>query len=206
MFGWKRVLSGMPASSRNEYLLISRFEFTLILPNKLAPQNWVPGANISHALYAELEGIPEPAPSSPFFRTLSLSSFSSGHKTPASPTSSRLPSRSPSPSRTSPVPHESTSMSFTRQDSGYIPQAPTYDESQAVYTGKSLQSPLDGDAWITGTHKTQRTIMIIYNPNPTGQVNSLDEQVSGFVEGVGVYKWRMSADEVCAICAFVCLI
>jgi hypothetical protein len=87
-------------------------------------------------------------------------------------------------------------MSITRQEGGYIPQTPSYDESQAVYTGKSLESPSEGDLWITGTHSTKRTIMIIYNPNPTGGVTSLDEQVSGFAEGVGVYKWRMSADEV----------
>jgi len=45
--------------------------------------------------------------------------------------------------------------------------------------------------------------MIVYNPNPTGQVSSLDEQVTGFTEGVGVYKWRMSADEVRRLASFV---
>jgi hypothetical protein len=88
-------------------------------------------------------------------------------------------------------------MSITRQEGAYIPQAPSYDESQAVYTSKSLQSSgSEEDMWIQGTHETHRTIMIVYNPNPTGQVSSLDEQVTGFTEGVGVYKWRMSADEV----------
>jgi len=91
-------------------------------------------------------------------------------------------------------------MSITRQEGAYIPQAPTYDESQAVYTGKSLRSNAsEEDKWITGTHDTHRTIMIVFNPSPTGQVNSLDEQVTGFTPGVGVYKWRMSADEVCLV-------
>jgi len=152
---------------------------------------------MSHDLYAELEGVPEPTATSPFFRTLSLSSFSSGK----TPTSSRLPSRSPSPTgspSSSNAALGSASMSITRQEGAYIPQAPSYDESQAVYTGKSLQSgSTDDDRWITGTHDTHRTIMIVFNPNPTGQVSSLDEQVTGFTEGVGVYKWRMSADEVC---------
>lgn len=38
--------------------------------------------------------------------------------------------------------------------------------------------------------------MIIYNPNQSGGVTQLDEQVSGFVPGVGVYEWRMLAEEV----------
>jgi hypothetical protein len=90
------------------------------------------------------------------------------------------------------------SMSITRQEGGYIPQAPTYDESQAIYTGKSLESPSvgEGDKWISGTHHAKRTVMIIYNPNPSGQVSQLDEQVSGFAPGVGVFEWRMLAEEV----------
>jgi hypothetical protein len=90
------------------------------------------------------------------------------------------------------------SMSFTRQEGAYIPQAPSYDESQAVYSGKSLESSSENksDRWISGTHRTKRTIMIIYNPNQSGGVTQLDEQVSGFVPGVGVYEWRMLAEEV----------
>jgi hypothetical protein len=194
----------MITSAHDVAITDGRFEFTLLLPPKLAPQNWVPGANISHDLYAELEGVPEPTTTSPFFRTLSLSSFSSGK----TPTSSRLPSRSPSPTgspSSSNAALGSASMSITRQEGAYIPQAPSYDESQAVYTGKSLQSgSTEDDRWITGTHDTHRTIMIVFNPHPTGQVSSLDEQVTGFTEGVGVYKWRMSADEVCPDTSTLC--
>ena len=81
-----------------------------------------------------------------------------------------------------------------------MPVAPTYDESQAVYHGKSLESNYssgtDGDRWISGTHHAHRTIAVVYNPNPTGAVNQLDERVSSFAPGVGVYEWRMVADEV----------
>lgn len=187
-----------------------RFEFTIILPSGLAPQNWVPHANISHDLYAELEGTPEER-TSPFFRQLTLSPFSSGRKSPISPvsSSSRLASRSPSPTsaRTNDdVPDPSSlsaalmtaaaSMSITRQEPFSMPQAPSYDESQAMYQSKSLESVGEGDRWISGTHSTSRTIAIIYNPNPTGEVNQLDESVSSFAPGLGVYEWRMVAEEV----------
>lgn len=87
-----------------------------------------------------------------------------------------------------------------------MPLAPTYDESQAVYSSKSLESNYtkngdgqgDGDRWISGFHETHRRIAIVYNPNPTGAVNQLDERVSSFAPGVGVYEWRMVAEEVCA--------
>lgn len=78
-----------------------------------------------------------------------------------------------------------------------MPLAPSYDESQAVYQGKSLQSyHSEEEHWISGMHETHRRIAIVYNPNPTGQVNQLDEGVSHFAPGIGVYEWRMVADEV----------
>lgn len=79
-----------------------------------------------------------------------------------------------------------------------MPQAPSYDESQAMYSAKSLESARDdqADGWISGKHEAHRTVAFVYNPNPTGQVNELDEQVSGFAHGVGVYEWRMVAEEV----------
>lgn len=82
-----------------------------------------------------------------------------------------------------------------------MPVAPSYHESQAVYHGKSLESTYskdnEGDRWISGFHDAHRTIAVVYNPNPTGAVNQLDERVSSFAPGVGVYEWRMVAEEVC---------
>ena len=187
--------------------LLDRFEFTIILPSGLAPQNWVPHANVTHDLYAELEGIPEERSTSPFFRPLSLSSFSSGRKTPVSPSSqsSRLPSRSPSPGLDTArldnaLLTATTSMSITRQEPFSMPVAPSYDESQAVYHGKSLESTYSKDdeatRWISGFHDAHRTIAVVYNPNPAGSVTQLDERVSSFAPGVGVYEWRMVAEEV----------
>lgn len=86
------------------------------------------------------------------------------------------------------------SMSITRQEGSYLPQAPSYDQSQAEARGATKRE--SGDDWLIGTHTVERTIMIIHNPHPAGLVNQLDERVSDFTPGLGVYDLRMVADEV----------
>ncbi len=73
-------------------------------------------------------------------------------------------------------------MSITRQEAG-LPQAPPYEEPS-------------GDEWLKGSYEVERTIMLIYNPHPTGGVTELDEGASGFAPGLGMYELRMMSDVV----------
>ncbi|ORY26977.1 hypothetical protein BCR39DRAFT_539659 [Naematelia encephala] len=152
------------------------FDWTLILPSTLAPHDWHPGARVKHILYGEVEGIPDVSFASNFLRRTSFASTSS--------TPSR--SRSNSPPLFSP----GASLSILRQDVA-LPQPPTYNYSEYG---------TDDVEWLRGTAYGERTIMLLFNPDPAGGVSSLDMRVNGGAEGIGPFDIRFLSD-VWTVCA-----
>jgi hypothetical protein len=192
--------------------------FTLILPSTLASHDWHHNGKITHDLFAELDGIPEP--SSPgFFGSHTLTareSFSSnrGFRTSGrvSPATWACRSRSPSPLpspfwlpaqpslQMSPLLNATASLSMTRQE-GALPQVPSYEESEAEVRGNSKQVD---DGWIRGVYATKRTLMVTHNPNPHGAHSDLHERQSGFAPGLGVYDLKICSDVVSVSHSFFC--
>jgi hypothetical protein len=84
------------------------------------------------------------------------------------------------------------SLSMVRREEAF-PQAPSYEESEAVARGNGKQVD---DGWIRGTYATKRSIMVMYNPNPHGAHSDLDERQSGYAPGVGVYDLKIFSDIV----------
>lgn len=84
-------------------------------------------------------------------------------------------------------PNYTKSISITRQVPPLLPRAPSYDASEAEA----------GEAeWLSGTLRTKRNCMIVYNPSPTGGVNELSERMSGYIGGLGVWELQMVSDVV----------
>ena len=76
---------------------------------------------------------------------------------------------------------------MTRQEAS-LPQAPPYTD---------VEAPLDD--WIQGKYEASRTVMLVYNPNPSGGTVNLDERSTGFVAGVGMYEITLKSDIVSEI-------
>lgn len=107
-------------------------------------------------------------------------------------------------------------------DSEVMPRTPTYDQSQAdeadararransrdVVGGSSDEQNKanewdvegeEGITWLRGTHWARRSVEVIYNPNPGGGVNQLDERISSSAPDLGEYHLRMTAEEVSVV-------
>ncbi|ORY31277.1 hypothetical protein BCR39DRAFT_527254 [Naematelia encephala] len=177
------------------------FEFTLILPATLAPHDWHGNGVVIHHLHAKVEGLPNPAKTvanqsifSSFGRSKSPAVSRRGSRTTSSSRSrSRIRSRPASPGvdeATSSLAAGTASIVITDKVKS-LPQVPPY------------QGPNDQNSdWLLGSYEVKRSIMLIYNPNPTGGVNELDERTSGQVAGLGVYDLKLSSD-VFTICALM---
>jgi hypothetical protein len=150
--------------------------------------DWHENAKIRHELYAVVEGVPQISQGIRLFQALRSSSPSAGPSRGKSPTStnrsSRGISRSPSP------PAE---MSERRSDSpsislihhmNHLPQTPSYQD----ITIESAEQD-----WLEGTFNVKRNIRVVWNPNPTGGVNSLDEKVRGQSHDLGEYEVHFKA-------------
>lgn len=113
------------------------------------------------------------------------------------------PSRSPSPIASplslSPMLAAAGSLSITRQEIA-LPEVPSYEQSQADPFG--LGPPLlpskgiAADDWIVGTHEAVREIMVMHNPNPTGNFSDLDMRQQGVAPGIGVWDLKIFSDVV----------
>lgn len=250
----------------------SRFAFTIIIPSNLAVHDTHENGKITHELYAELEGTPEPADwglktvgssSSLFGMRLSgkrspsavgsgsasratspvrngngprrSSAAPSGTSTPvgggapaaplalagalaslnlsnglARPTvssgsgvgsgpgsNSGSGAVTPSAGQPGSLPinpaHLAAEYSFTvtRQEVPFLPRIPSYAETETLSTETASQTP-----WIIGTHREKRHIMIVYNPNPMGGTNELNDRANGFVPGLGFWELSMVSDVV----------
>jgi hypothetical protein len=192
--------------------------FTLILPSTLAAHDWHHNGKITHDLFAELDGIPEP--SSPGFfdfhilkargsLTSNRGPTTSGRVSPAtSACRSRFPTPLPSPlwlpaqqsPPMRPLLNATASLSMTRQEES-SPQVPSYEESEAEPHGNSKQVD---NGWIRGVYAIKRTLMVTHNPNPHGAHSDLHERQSGFAPGLGVYDLKICSDVVSVSHSFFC--
>lgn len=160
--------------------LTFRFDFTLILPATLAAHDWHRDGEVSHDLFAELEGLPDTRQtSSSILSNLGRSRHQSRSR---SRHPSRAGSRAGSPRRESEQLHED----LARVSISGLPRAPPYERHES--TGL--------DDWLTGSYDTKRTLMLIYNPDPSGGVTELDERISGFASGLGMYELRATSPVV----------
>lgn len=157
--------------------------------------DWHENAKIRHELYAVVQGVPQTSQGNRLFQAMRASSPTAGSsrgKSPTSPNRSIRRSMSPSPSA-SPSPEISGPRGDTPtisliQCSDLLPQTPSYED----VTAESAEQD-----WLEGTFTVKRNIKIIYNPNPTGGVNSLDERIRGNWDDLGDYEVHYRAPIVC---------
>lgn len=69
--------------------------------------------------------------------------------------------------------------------SQHLPQTPSYED--AAGHGH------EGQDWLEGKFTVKRNIRIVWNPNPTGGVNSLDEKISDRADELGDYEFHFKA-------------
>ncbi len=98
--------------------------------------------------------------------------------------SSRSSSPSPRDSRLKSAP-----LSITRQET-FLPKAPPYTE---------CDEDQSHDDWLKGTVKARRTVLTIYNPNPSGGVNSVNDRVADDVPSLGMYEVDFISDVVSSV-------
>lgn len=172
--------------------------------------DWHENAKIRHELYAVVEGIPPQSHGLRLFQSLRASSPSASTSRGRSPAPSR--NRSPAPSRgqsrgpsrnRSPLPSAPPSrppsptvdeMSNLNIDNPSIslihratqlPQTPSYED----VAGEGHE----GQEWLEGTFAVKRNIRVVWNPNPTGGVNSLDEKVKDQTDELGECEVQFKA-------------
>ena len=202
-YGLKRVLPSESLCLFSGLITDGRFEFNFTLPDNVPPMDWHENAKMRHELYAVVEGQAPQSHGLRLFQSLRSSSPAAGPSRGRSPAASR--NRSPAASRgRSPLPSPSPSrppsppvgeMSNMRLDSpsislihgrDHLPQTPSYEDAAAESD--------DGGEWLEGTFTVKRNIRIVWNPNPTGGVNSLDEKVRDICsDSLGEYEVHFKA-------------
>lgn len=178
------------------------FDFTLIIPANHPPHDWHHNGTLRHFLYAEIVGLPK-SNNGPGF--LSLRSRSKGPSGSRSPAGHRTPKRGNSPPRSrssSPAPSpplDTALLNHTMQlslENDIKVLAPSYDESITPPGGTSGSTVTIADEWLKGTYKTDRTLMLVYNPSPTGEVTVLDLDFTGIAESLGVWRLKLDSNPV----------
>lgn len=182
---------------------LQRFTFTIIIPGNLAPHDYHPGHRVDNILFAEVEGVEEQGGGfGSWFRRSSSTSTSPASSRATSPTrypmgqgspvGFRSGGSSPRSSRSgSPLPQLMTppqSLSILRQEV-LLPQPPSYDLSE----GNEEETAVP---WLIGTHCAERTLILIYNPDPAGGVSSLDTRIDTAAAGLGPVSVAYVSDEV----------
>ncbi|ORX40882.1 hypothetical protein BD324DRAFT_612440 [Kockovaella imperatae] len=168
---------------------LQRFAFTIIIPGNLAAQDFAPGHRVDNTLFAEIEGIQDPRSLFAWNRRSSTLSSSSS-VTPRS-----AGTRSPSPLY-SPNMSPSPSLTILRQET-MLPQPPAYNLDDLPRSSSAFTHDENEIPWLTGVHSITRELILLYNPDPTGGVNSLDARVDGDVPGLGPYVLNFAAGEWC---------
>lgn len=191
--------------------MMVRYEFTFELPPNLATHDWHPEGTIRHELFAEIEGIPtshfsffhrSQSPSNPHSRRSASRhqspSTSAGPSRHRSPVSSRPGSRgnSPGPGEYSFLSsfREPPSISLVQQVNT-LPPVPTYEQSEDAHSTPTAENQHDG-TWLEGSFRVTRQVRLVYNPNPTGGINSLEERTVGEAPGLGSYELVFKAPAV----------
>ena len=195
----------------DDALMMVRYEFTFELPPNLATHDWHPEGTIRHELFAEIEGIPtshfsffhrSQSPSNPHSRRSASRhqspSTSAGPSRHRSPVSSRPGSRgnSPGPGEYSFLSsfREPPSISLVQQVNT-LPPVPTYEQSEDAHSTPTAENQHDG-TWLEGSFRVTRQVRLVYNPNPTGGINSLEERTVGEAPGLGSYELVFKAPAV----------
>lgn len=179
------------------------FDFTLIIPANHPPHDWHNNGTLRHFLYAEIEGQPKSNNSTPGFLSLRAKSKGPGSKSPAghrtpkrgnSPPGSRSASPAPSPPLDTALLNQTFALSL---DSDIKVLAPSYDESVTPPGGASTPSTTTAsEDWLKGTYKTQRTLMLVYNPSPTGEVTILNLDFTGIAESLAIWSLQLDSNPV----------
>ena len=199
----------------------SIFDFTLILPANHPPHDWHNNGTLRHFLYAEIEGMPKASKGKDAgvgFLGLRSRSYGrdgkgDGHKSPRSGHASpaRTPrllspvgSRSSSPARRDSYPRgldaallqQASSMRIDERDLT-LEKAPSYDESESgAITPPTPSVSTTPEEWLKGTYKTERTLMLVYNPSSEGEVTVLDLHFNGVAEGLGIWDVTLTSNPV----------
>lgn len=169
----------------------TRFNFTIIVPFSLAPYDVHPTGRITTTIIAEVEGL----------GTKSMrSSPSPGASLANSPAGT--PRRGRSPVRQNSVLTEGSGSSGGTPEEGVVGDGINAPDRDAIVAQmlvswsdpvSSTQSPGANDAevkWLHGNVKTQRSITLLYNPDPANGVSNLDERRHGEVAGLGAFDVR----------------
>ena len=166
----------------------SIFDFTLIIPANHPPHDWHNNGTVRHFLYAEIQGSPKVNPGFLSFRSRSHGpgSKSPGHRSPRTPGSpSRSRSNSPAPPR---------NIDAALLEALTLDSTPAYEKESKNSSESS--SPTPEEDWLKGSYKTERTLMLIYNPSPTGEVNVLNLRFNGVAEQLGIWEIKLEANPV----------
>lgn len=177
------------------------FDFNLIIPANHPPHDWHNNGTLRHFLYAEIEGLPK-APSSGF---LSFRSRSHGPGS-KSPSGQRSPRHTASPSRSrsnSPAPAKLLDAALLEKTIGTLSlegkgKAPSYADSTAAsnHSSSGSTTPTAEEDWLKGTYRAERTLILVYNPSPTGEVNMLDLRLNGVADQLGVWDLKLQSNPV----------
>jgi hypothetical protein len=83
------------------------------------------------------------------------------------------------------------------QQVNHLPPVPTYEQSEydVSHPHHDVHDEHDG-TWLEGTFKVVRAVKLVYNPHPTGGINSLEERSSGEAPGLGGYELMFRAPVV----------
>lgn len=168
-------------------MLTLRFNFTIVVPWSLAPYDVHPTGQINTTIHAEVEGLggksarKSPSPGSSLVNT---------------PSGTPRRGRSPVRQRSAVLPEGGGSSGSGTPPEGADIGAPGNDEilSQMLVSWSdpvSASSTNEAEVkWLTGNVKTNRSITLLYNPDPNNGVSTLDERRRGDVEGLGAFDVR----------------
>lgn len=179
-----------------EELLTLRFNFTIVVPFSLAPYDVHPTGRINTDIIAEVEGL----------ATKGMKSPSPGSSITSSPAGTPRRGRSPVRQTSTISNYSLPEANGNRSGSGTPEESNAQDglgqpDVDGIVTqmlvswsdpvSSSAQDPKEGEAkWLHGNIKTQRTITLLYNPDPSNGVSVLDERRRGDVQGIGPFEVR----------------
>ncbi|GMK53466.1 hypothetical protein CspeluHIS016_0100520 [Cutaneotrichosporon spelunceum] len=178
---------------------VTRFSFTIVVPWSLAPYDVHPMGSINTTIHAEVEGLAGKTRKTPSPGSSMVNTPSGTPRRGRSPVRQRSAVLSEGPG--------SSGSATPAEGSGDGINAPGTDEilSQMLV---SWSDPLSAAAdepevkWLSGTVKTSRSITLLYNPNPSNGVSTLDERRRGDVEGLGPFEVRYLS-QVWTVCALM---
>lgn len=91
--------------------------------------------------------------------------------------------------------HGPTSISLVQQVNT-LPPVPTYAQSEASASSTPVPENQHDGTWLEGSFRVTRAMRLVYNPHPTGGINSLDERTTGEAPGLGPYELVFRAPAV----------